>query len=385
MTPIPAHSVTVRDAAGDALAEAVARLKQRSDIVLARTPLIDPCFPDSTDLDLLVFGDVDGILPERLTGSRDSRVRTDVVWLPRRSLADPSDLARQGLIAHRVLASQVVHDPTGYGTRQCERLRSEMYRQPGQTQRLIGFLDLGFSAVREIGVTWDFPALALFWLHMAAAACVAVMLDVSRQLCPNVYTRPLEHLRKVDAPDRALERAFVTALRLDVGPSALAAPLRRIHRIVSRRFPEPEWPTVMRQATRYEYRYFGGTDELEWRLGVAEEMTGRGEGAAAVFYLRFWAYALARLPMVHQRAKEGVDVSFVRPERAVRPDLETHCPDILDDLSAVLGGPPPFDLAALSDSLTLLQDLRERAVSHVTAQGIELAGLRPWRPFKPPP
>ena len=156
-----------------------------------------------------------------------------------------------------------------------------------------------------------------------------------------------------------------------------------MHAVISERFPEPQWPAAMRQMTRFEYRYFSSAEELEWRLAVAEEMISRGSPPAAVFYLRFWAYVLARVPMVHQRAREGVDVSFVRPSKAIRPELERLCPEVLRDLSSVLGGDRELGRDDLSRSLEHLDRLRHRTLALLAARGFQLDGLRQWRPYEP--
>ncbi len=71
----------------------------------------------------------------------------------------------------------------------------------------------------------------------------------------------------------------------------------------------------MRAVTRAEYAYTLDARELDWRIQVAEEMADDGFPEAALYYLRFWAYSLARIPMVWQSALEGKDIPFLRPER----------------------------------------------------------------------
>jgi hypothetical protein len=368
------------------LALAAEALSGRAEAVLARTPLLDLRLPETSDLDLLAVGDADDFLPERFTLSASPATRRiDLIWLPRERLGDVESLARLGLVGHRFLGSDVIYDRTGYATRQRSALRARFYDPHIQAQRIEGFLDMGFYTVQEIGVTWDFPALALFWIHMAHAACLAAILDGARAFCPNVYTRPFDHLQRAeDETQHPLEHRLIEALHLDVDPRPLAAGLRRIYETVSRRFPEPVWPDRMRRLTRYEYRYFSSRGELEWRIGVAEEMSRQGLRPAAVFYLRFWAYALARLPMVHQRALDGIDVSFVRPSRAVRPELEHLCPEILDDLSRILGTEEQPEIGQVERSLSLLYDLRRQTLDFLRTRGLDLTEARDWRPYEAP-
>jgi hypothetical protein len=358
------------------------------EAVFVRVPIIDPSCPKTSDLDLLVFGQVAELIPQRLRLPIDEHttLMADVIWLPFSTLDHPEVFTTNGVIPHRLLNSRVVFDRTGYATRQREAVRRLIYRTDIQQRRIAGFLDLGFYAVREIGVTWDFPGLALFWLHMAYVACLAALCDGMHILCPNIYTRPFDWLRQVEERYPVqLERSFIRCLHLETDPLALIPPLRRIHQCVSSHFPEPAWPPSMRSATRSEYRYFLDQDELEWRIGVAEELVASKDPAAATYYLRFWSYALCRGPMVYRCAQESRDVSFMRPERAVRSALEADCPEILDDLSSILSGCPPVTVKDVKSSLEMVLEFRELTLGILETCGVKLGGLREWQPFDPAP
>jgi hypothetical protein len=87
--------------------------------------------------------------------------------------------------------------------------------------------------VREIGVTWDFPAMALFWVQIAYTAALAALLDAADSWCPKIYTRPFDYLCPAEqATGLDLRNSFTTTLQLDVDPTTLIAPLRRIHQAV---------------------------------------------------------------------------------------------------------------------------------------------------------
>lgn len=370
--------------ARSALARAIRRLSPRCDAILARRPLIDPRTPETSDIDLLGVSEVEDVFPVRLVVADRTGppVRVDLIWLPRKSLDDVAEFARNGLIAHRLLSSDVVYERDPHVGAQRARIGRRFVEPSIRIERIRGFLDMGFLTVREVGVTRDFPPLALFWLHMAHAACLAAILDAAGRTCPNVYTRPLDYLPLAEeVTGRDLEDEMAGALRLDAEPAGLEAPLGRIHRAVSQRFPEPTWPAAMRAMTRHEYRYFLAHDELEWRKTAAREMAAAGQGRGAVFYLRFWAYALARIPMVHQRALDGLDVSFVRPSRAVRPELERLCPEILEDLSEVLAG-GRVGWEDVEAALEELARLRAITLEVLKERGLEPADLRPWRPHE---
>jgi hypothetical protein len=331
---------------------------------------------------------VDELIPQRLRLVVEPQISlmADLIWLPTNTLDHPETFATNGVIPYRLLNSRVVFDRTGHATRQCEAVRRLMYTSDIQKIRISGFLELGFYAVREIGVTWDFPGLALFWLHMAYAACLAALCDGFRLLCPNIYTRPFGWLRQAEERYPVqLEPPFIRCLHLETDPLALIDPLRRIYRTVSNRFPEPAWPSSMRSATRYEYRYFLDQDELDWRIRVAQELAASKDQAAATYYLRFWSYVLCRIPMVYRCAREGRNVSFMRPERAVRPALEADCPEILGDLSSILSGCPPVTPEEVKSSLEMVLEFRELTQSILEESGVKLEALREWRPFDPAP
>ncbi len=368
--------------------EVVEKLAARAEGILVRLPLRDPNTPDTSDLDFLVFASVDALLPARLAlnGTRQYDCPIDLIWLPVANLDKASDFAANGVLPHRLLGSEVVWDRSGRVAEFVSDVRRQFDQPAAQRRRLHGFSELARYAVEEIGISWDFPPIALFWLHMAHAACLAMAVDGTRGLCANVYTRPFDYLPNIDATgDFDISEDFEVGLRLDVDPSALVEPLRGMHRIVTQRCPEPDWPAAMRPTTRYEYRYFSSHRELEWRLRVADELTRKGQHPAAVFYLRFWAYSLARVAMVHRRAAEGRDVSFVRPARAVRPDLAAYCPDLLPPLEQILSGGKMVTIDDIQSGVERLRGLRNRIFDNLSARSIELPDRANWEPCKPPP
>jgi hypothetical protein len=122
---------------------------------------------------------------------------------------------------------------------------------------------------------------------------------------------------------------------------------------------------------------------LEWRIKVALEMTQRGERAGALFYLRFCAYATARLPMVHARAGEGRDVSFLRPEQAVMPELRRLVPEIIEDLDLLFAGTRDFGVQGLKKSLAALYDFRGITLASLRSCGAPVPTPTAWTPYQP--
>ena len=360
------------------------KLSANAEAILVRDPVVDTRCPLTSDIDLLVFRKAEGLLPERLSLPEfPDAPMIDVIWLSINALSDPESFAQCGLLPHRLLSSEIFYDKEGFVTNKLEVVQKKMFQSDIHSRRIAGFFKLAGDTVREIGITWDFPPMAMFWLHMAYTACLAAMHDGLRSYCPNIYTRPFDYLPSIEEKTRVeIKNSFIRDLHLDYDPYCLIAPLKNIHMTVSSRFPEPQWPENMREDTRYEYRYFISEEELNWRISVAEEMTARGNPYAAVYYLRFWAYALSRIPMVYHRANEGIDVSFLRPERAILPDLKKNCPEILDDLTAILSGRNRLTVKDVTHGIDMLSTLRAKALDFLASQGVELTELPEWKPFQ---
>jgi len=217
---------------------------------------------------------------------------------------------------------------------------------------------------------------------MAAAAMLAAGADALGLFCPNVYTRPFDALRDVEAATgwRWRDR-LVGALRLDADPEAAIARLPALRETVVRRFPVPDWPPAMRETTRAEYGYFPDADEVTWRIAVAREMTAAGDTAAAMHYLRFWAYCLARVPMVWEAAAAGRHVSFMRPERAVGPALRRICPEIIAPVDAILAG-EGIGCAEVEAALAVVMALRADVLALLHDCGVRLADPKSWAPHR---
>ncbi len=377
------QSFAVRSSSHPAeLERALRKLASTAEAVFLREPAIDPSTPETSDLDVLVFGPVDDLLPERVFPTGQSSERAiDLIWLPAGSLEDPEAFAKQGVLAHRLLKSRAVQDPTGKFERQRRLVEGAMFDPRVQRERVAAFLDLGFLTVREIGITRDFPALALFWLHMAYAALIAALGDATRTLCPNVYSRPFDYAPHLEERTRlSLVGPFLSALHLRVALDDVVEALWRIHRVVADRFPEPPWKENVRSSTRYEYRYFLSREEVAWRVAAASEMARRGGLANAVFYLRLLAYSLGRIPSVYRHALEGEDASFLRPRRAMGPELRSLCPEIVDDLALVLGDEATPE--HVSQALEEILRLKAETLLYLESRGISPPGLREWRPFQ---
>lgn len=333
------------------------------------------------DRDLLVFDDEADDLWVQRRSAEDGRT-LDLLRLPAALLDQPLRLAAMGLITHRLLDSELVFDRDGRGEPLLRELRRSCWDGEAPSTRIASFLEMGWLTVREVGVTRDWPALALFWLAMAHAAALAAMLDALRQPCPNVYTRPLSWARRLKAlADIDLGPSLLPLLRPGADLNASVQALRGMQGYLRKHCPEPTWHAAMRSSTRWEYRYWCQGAELEERIGAAQALDRAGEPEAAAHYLRYTAYSLIRVAMLHQRALEGWPrhIPFIRPETEVLPDLHQHHPALLPLADILLPPASAADLAAALESVACVQS---QTLALLRARGLDPADTRPWRPFQ---
>src|ERR1043166_9691615 len=136
--------------------QVTAALMPRAVAIFLRNPQIDPRFPQTSDLDLLVFAQVEDLRPEGMKWKHPevtSATMIELTWLPSSWLRDPEALAAYGLISHRLLGSDLVFDAGVEALLGRDGVRRSMYRADVQQKRLAGFLEMGFLTVQEIGVT----------------------------------------------------------------------------------------------------------------------------------------------------------------------------------------------------------------------------------------
>jgi hypothetical protein len=358
---------------------ATRRLATRACAVLVRSPAIDAGLPETSDLDFLAFTEASDLYPERLgwNGDRESAGRPiDVTWLPSAWLDDPRALAARGLIAHRLLTSDLAL-PQRRDAARCRSVTSAFHERRSS------------SAARPASSRWmatvrrsdhlGFPGAPwCTWLTQLAWRPASRL----GRPCPNVYTRPLDYFRRSKSGSGEACAPGSSEPVSRPGPS-LAKLLCNEARHAVAAAPEPSYPLACATA-RASSIAIGCAWELRWRVSAAEEMCRRGQAAAAVYYLRFYAYALARAPMVHARAREGRDVSYLRPERAVLPDLQRLCPEVIDDLNVVFAGTSSATVEPVERALAAVHELREGVVGLLRSSGLPMPALVPWVPHELP-
>lgn len=363
-------------------ANLAACLAPRATAIFVRQADYEGAAGDDGDIDLLAFGATEELLVERRWPPTSTDLSLDIIWLPETWLGDPVRLARYGLITHRLLSSSLLWAADARAEAAQIAVQGLFAAPDHQQARLTGYFDMAGLTVREIGITWDYPPLASFWLHMAWVACLAAMLDGAGALCPNIYTRPLPYVRRLEGlkaePQIELLRQ---TLRLVDDVETLVDLVRQTAATVRRQVAEPAWPDVIRPAARAEFGYWLNAAETEERIRAALHMSRQGDTPGAIWYLRFCAYSLARLPVVYQHALEGTPTAFGRPARAMRPALEQICPQIVPLIGRILGGPVPLTPADITDALDQLGSLRRQAETWLAGRGFDLSGCPAWQPY----
>ena len=124
---------------------------------------------------------------------------------------------------------------------------------------------------------------------------------------------------------------------MDVEPSASLVALRRVYNAVAARCAGRQLLGVSMRV-RGHYDYSVSALELEYRELVARALIVRGDYGNANFYLRFWAYSLSRCPVVLEEARQGRNPSFYVPFEPFKGSVLAVCPEILEDMTIILGG-----------------------------------------------
>jgi hypothetical protein len=160
-------------------------------------------------------------------------------------------------------------------------------------------------------------------------------------------------------------------------PSALLGALRRVYDAVSAKYSSQRIKG-MNERTWGHFAYSISSLEFEFREAVAETLIRKGDYANANFYIRFWAYSLARCPVVSEEARQGRKPSFYVPFTAFKKSLQTACPEIIEDISLILGGELARDEAQVSMKGTA--DFRQLVVKKIRGEGLNPASSRKGSP-----
>ena len=356
--------------------ENAARLLEPDSLgILCRKPLMDEDLPGVSDVDLLSIWDKPEEYPERITVMGHSgRVYVDVLWIPAAAMLDPVTAAGYRMLPHLLMESEIVWMRSDATRTMVDQIRLTMYEKRVWERRLGSLLGFGDAALMEASRNLDFPPASLFYLQTASSYYLIALSDCLKQSIMSLLNRPIAKIRKMDALiGIGLEELLVASLHLDRDPSASLAAMRNLYDVVNARCSTRQVKGVSAR-TRGHYDYSISSDELEYRLMVANALLESGDPANANYYLRFWAYSLARCPVVLEEAGKGKNPSFYVPFRPLKESLLTACPEALDDVTLIMGGDVSKDEAG--ESVRGTTDLRKIIVSQIEKRGLHPAASR---------
>ena len=357
----------------EAVGKAVDVLKPSSLCVLSRKPLLDEDCPEVPEIDVLSVWYRTEEYPQRMTVFTSlGRVYVDVLWVPISSMIDPLEAAGYRTLPHLFVESEVVWSKPGFIGPHIDEIRANAYEKAIWEKRLSSQLAFGDSALQEAKRNLGFPPGALFFLQTAHAYYMIALGDAIRESVTSLMTKPMTKLRRMAAAtDSNLEELLSANLHLDFEPSASIIALKRVHDAVSARC-NPHLVRGMSERTWGHYEYSLSSLELEYRLAVAEALSRKGDVANANFYLRFWAYSLARCPVVCEEAKQGKNPNFYVPFSAFKESLSEVCPEIIEPVSMILGD---VSRGEVEESLRGTALFRELVAKKILDEGLTPASL----------
>jgi hypothetical protein len=349
----------------EAVGNAVEVLKPSSLCVLSRKPLMDEDCPEVLEIDLLSVWNRTEEYPQRITIHTSSGlVYVDVLWVPISAIIDPIEAAGYRMLPHLLVESEMVWSKLSFVDPLLEEIKTKAYEKAIWEKRISSQLAFGDSALQEAKRNLDFPQGALFFLQTAHAYYMIALGDAIKESVTSLMTKPMTKLRRMDyTTDSDLEMILLENLHLDLEPSASITALKNVHEAVSSRC-NPQLVRGMSERTWGHYKYSLSSLELEYRLVVAEALSRRGDFANANFSLRFWAYSLARCPVVCEEAKLGRNPSFYVPFSGFKVSLLEACPEIIEPVSMILGDVSRGDVEESLRGTALFRELvREKIIN----------------------
>jgi len=350
---------------------AARRLEPNSLAVLVRKPILDEDCPEVSDVDLISVWEKPDELPERITvESRIGRVFVDVLWVPVSKIFDPHEAASYKTLPHLLLNYEYLWARSETVKPIIDSVRLNAFEKDVWSKRIRHQISFGDAALEEAQKNLDYPPGALFYLQTAHAYYVIALADSLKRSTMSLLTRPVAKLRQIDSETNiGFEPLLRRNLHLDVEPSASLIALRRVYDAVSARCSGRKLLGV-NMRVRGHFDYSISALELEYRELVAKALIARGDFGNANFYLRFWAYSLSRCPVVLEEARQGRNPSFYVPFEPFKQSVLAACPEILHDMTIILGG-EITDLQA-KEAVKGTALFKKLVIGQIRAKGISL-------------
>lgn len=297
------------------------------------------------------------------------RVFVDILWVPISKMIDPDAAASYKILPHLLMESETLWTKSDVVEPLVEGIRRRAYAREIWERRISHQIDFGDAAFQEALKNLDFPPATMFFLQIAHAYYTMALADCLKRSTMALITRPMARVRQISAEiGRHMDELLVSNLRLQqTEPDTSIRALDRVFDAVSRRCASRRPNGVSGRAGGH-YVYSLSPLEFEYRRAVAEALAGRGDAPSANFYTRFWAYSLARCPIVLEDASKGRNPSFYVPFGTLRDSIEVACPEILGAMELILGGSRTKDEA--QESVAGTTEFRKLVLDQIRRSGL---------------
>jgi len=314
-------------------------LEPRSLGVLFRKPLLDEDCPEVSDVDLISIWENQEEMPKRIAvQTLQGRKFVDILWIPAAKVFDAEEAASYKILPHLLLEYENLWMRSDAVRNVIENVKQHTYDPEVWTARIHHQINFGDAALEEAKRNISFPPAALFFLQTAHSYFAMALADSLKRSTMSLLTRPYTKIMQMAAETNTdLDRLMRTNLNVGDDPTNSLIALSRVFEKVSAKCAGRQLQgTYMR--TRGHFEYSLSPLELEYRDLVARAHIQRGDFANANHYIRFWAYSLSRCPVVLEEARQGRKPSFYVPLDSLKESVNATCPEILEDLKAILGG-----------------------------------------------
>jgi hypothetical protein len=322
----------------DAAKKASNLLEPRSLGILVRKPLLDEDCPEVSDIDLISIWEKEEEMPERITvQTKQGQKFVDVLWIPAAKIFDAEQAASYKILPHLFLEYEVLWMQSDVVTNAIENVKQHTYDPETWAARIHHQINFGDAALEEAKKNLSFPPAALFFLQTAHSYFTMALADSRKSSTMSLLTRPYAKIKQLAAETSTdLDWLMRKNLHASDDPTNSLIALRRIFEKVSVSCAGRHLRgTYLRACGHFEYSL--SPLELEYRELVARTHIQHGDFANANHYIRFWAYSLSRCPVVLEEARQGRKPSFYVPFQPLKESVIATCPEILEDLTTILG------------------------------------------------
>jgi len=252
--------------------------------VLVREPPIDPAFPESSDIDVVLVDLSDDFSVENIRRYREG-IRFDIMGYSAKMLLHDEFLRFAGTYPHQLVACSVVRETSNYGTMIINRMKDIMNDPATLSLRIRNHIQFANQIMVMAERAKDYRE-GFFYLNPVVSGFIAAMCDGKTSLI-NVHSKPYLKLAKV-APN--MVEWFCDVLKLDMFDLEV---LEEFGNFVCGEYDNLQFDASrMNREFKTSLSYFIHPEELSYRIKVIVEMIKKGDFPDATHYGRIYAYTL---------------------------------------------------------------------------------------------